>query len=125
MALLTKESIAQNNHLPHVDVDCPELGGAVRIRTMRGKDKEVMALQLAKRQEGEAGYMARLVAICAVDEHGALLFDNPEQAGELNAVALQRLFVEAQKLNKLGHFEDDAVPNSDADPSGESSSGSP
>ena len=125
MALLTRESIAANNHLPHTDVDCPELGGAVRIRTMRGKDKEALSVAMSKANDGDAGFMSLLVARCAVDESGQLLFDSPEAAGEINGIALQKLFTAALELNRMGRFEEDAVKNSGAVPSGESSSGSP
>src|SRR5687768_16997082 len=123
MALLTKDQIGSANRLPHVDVEVPELGGAVRIRTMRARDREQLALAMhrAKDAEDSPGFQSMLVARCAIDEQGQPLF-TANEAGDLNGFALQRLFEEALKLNKMGRYEEDEVKNSATAPQNGSSS---
>ena len=130
MALLSREQVVANNRLPHVDVDVPELGeGAqVRIRTMRGHEKESLSLAMAesrKANKGGAGFMSTLVCQCAIDEQGAPLFGSPEDAGSLNGVALERLFRAAFDLNGMGKSDEDILKNSGAARSAVSSSDSP
>ena len=124
MALLTRDQIQNGaNRLPHVDVECPELGGAVRIRTMRAREQERLALMMhkAKDVEDSPGFRSLLVAQCAIDENGEPLL-TAEQAGNLNGFALQRVFEAALQLNRMGRFEEETLKNSEPAPNGESSS---
>lgn len=107
MKRLSKAEILSANDLPSEDVDVPEWGGVVRIRTMSGTERDAMEQSLlgpdGKPTRNTRGLRARVVALTAIDEEGNRLFTEgeAEQLGTKSAAALSRLFDAAAKLNGL------------------------
>lgn len=106
--LLTKETILAAADMPHEDVPVPEWGVdcVVRIRSMSaaGRDEWEAAIVTAKGAVNLPNIRARLVALCAVDEGGARLFESADDIaalGRKSAKAVQRLFDAASRLNAL------------------------
>jgi hypothetical protein len=136
MAALTREAILAVQDLAREEVQVPEWGGSVSIKSMTGTERDAWEQSLVP-AEGKAGkaskadvrnIRARLVAMCAVDEAGQRLFTDADvQAlGAKSAVALDRCARVAQRLNGLmPEALEDAKGNSAAGPSGVSTSPSP
>lgn len=110
MALLNKANILGAGDLAHQDVDVPEWGGSVRIRVMTGAERaQFEAMNVKRTASGGAefdgtNYLAKLIAMCAVDADGNKLFtvDDIEALGSKNGSVLTRVFRVAQELNGLG-----------------------
>ncbi|MCI0685728.1 MAG: hypothetical protein L0Y54_00605 [Sporichthyaceae bacterium] len=112
--LLSRDAILAANDIRTVDVAVPEWSGAVRLRTLTGAERD--AFETASvRTSGKhvhtnlVNLRARLVAACAVDEHGARLFSEADvkALGAKSSAALDRLFDAARKLSRIG--EDDVA----------------
>jgi len=109
MGFLTKAAILEASDLPFEDVEVPEWGGTIRVRTMPGYERDTFEQAIADRTPSKkspvrvAGMKARLVALTACNETGELLFSLAE-ADALNAKsskALDRLFQVAARLNGM------------------------
>lgn len=107
--LLSKEQILNAEDLKHIDVKVPEWGGAVRVRTMNGSERDQFEQAILKaNQSGNTqdleNIRALLVALTVVDENGNRLFDKRDvkALGQKSAAALQRVFEAAQKLSAIG-----------------------
>lgn len=108
------------------DVAVPEWGGVVRISTMtaQARDRfELQSLPAAQGGDTDANFRARLIAACAVDEDGGLLFtaDQVAALGAKSARAADRLYAVAARLNGLTAEDEKALSEN---PTGGSSSGS-
>lgn len=109
MALLTRDQILKADDRKYEVVACPEWGGDVRLRSLTGKERDAYENSLSKRQGGKVkqnmdNFRARLVALCAVDEDGNLLFTNSQDIlmlGEKSVAPLQRLFNKCTELNGM------------------------
>lgn len=112
MALLSKAQILQAEDLPFEDVDVPEWGGTVRVRSMTGKERDAYEEScVVFRQKGRktvternlSNARAKLLARCIIDETGNLLFGEPEiQAlGMKSARALDRVYEVATQINGM------------------------
>jgi hypothetical protein len=108
MALLNKDLILAADDLQTVDVDVPEWGGSVRLRTLTGGERDKFESDMID-QRGKSNKMnlvnlrARLVALCAIDEGGKRMFGDNEvtKLGAKSAAVLDRLFQAAQELNGM------------------------
>lgn len=109
---LTRDDILGADDLPRIEVDVPEWGGPVWVRTMTATEKDAFEDSiLEKRGKGKnATYemtlqniRAKLLVRTLCDADGERLFTNKD----LNALAgknggvMTRLFAEAQTLNGL------------------------
>jgi len=111
--LLTRDAILAVDDLPTADVEVPEWGGCVRIRTMTGAERDNLenSLERARSKPGGldvTGVKARLAILTMVDMEGEAMFtiaDLPALQNKSGG-AIDRLFKAAQDLNALG---DDAV----------------
>ena len=127
---LSREDILSHNDILYTTVLVPEWGGAVRIGTMSGDARDYWELfLLAGRDENEVlraeNIRATLVALCAVDDAGKLLFakDDVIALGEKSAVALDRVYGKVKTLNRLSDKDAEEVEkNSEGDPSDDSGS---
>lgn len=101
--MLTREAILAAQDLKSEDVDVPEWGGSIRIRTMTGaeRDKLLTGLTGADGKFQAHGYRTRLLACCIVDEGGHPLFSADELSGK-NPLVTDRLFTIADRLNSIG-----------------------
>lgn len=129
-ALLSRDQIRTANDIAYEIVDCPEWGGAVRLRGLTGRERdEFEAGSISGRgrdvKMNLANMRARLVVVAAVDSEGRQLF-SPEDVswlGRKSAIALERCFQVARRLSGLtdGDVQELAENFSD-DPSGPSTS---
>ena len=108
MAILNKDAILGIDDMTTVDVEVPEWGGTVRLRTLTGGERDKFESDMVD-QRGKNNKLnlvnvrARLVALCAVDEGGKRMFGDSEvsKLGAKRASILDKLFVAAQKLNGM------------------------
>lgn len=134
MALLSKVAIFAAQDLRTVDVSVPEWGGEVRVRTLTGSERdafEAESVQVSTGRKGsqqtvKANIRARLVAMCAVDEQGQLMFERGDvlKLGQKSAAALERVFDACARLN--GMSDEDVAElegNSESGQNGSSTSG--
>lgn len=106
--LLTREQILGVADLGHEDVDVPEWGGVVRVGMLTGMERDAFEQEIVVRQ-GKKTHLnlnnirARLVALCVVDGDGQRVFSETDvkALGRKSAVALNRVFEVAQRLNGL------------------------
>ena len=128
MQLLNKQQILGAEDRGGKTVEVPEWGGAVRLTELTAADFNDLA-SFAQRNPEKSGaetrYRERFLARCIVDEHGTRLFTDEDietLSGKCGRV-VQRLFVEAQKVNALDAAAiGDAEKNSATSPGAASSS---
>ena len=115
--LLSREEILGANDLPTEDVEVPEWGGSVRVRTLTGTERdefESSTITMKKVKKGKRtvtesapnlrNIRAKLVARSIVKEDGTLMFPNSEDVfvlGEKSAAALDRVYEVSARLSKI------------------------
>lgn len=112
--LLSRSEILKADDLPTKDVEVPEWGGTVRVRSMTAAARD--ALEEAYRQARRDGEPVSLRALyaqaCIVDENGNPVFVEAdiEALGKKSADALDRVYEAIVSLNKLApeHVEEAA-----------------
>ena len=127
---LSREEILGADDIEYTDVPVPEWGGSVRIGTMGGEARDQWELFLLNGRDKDDKLRARniratLVALSVVDEAGELLFTFADvmALGKKSAVALDRVYGEAKRFNRLADKDvEDVEKNSDGDPSDDSGS---
>jgi hypothetical protein len=128
MKNLTKEQILGAEDLPIETVEVPEWCGAVRVRTLTGKERDALEESVIG-PGGVKSYVnlrARLVSYAIVNEDGSLMFstDDIEKLGEKSARALDRVFAVAQRLSGITKKDvEELTVNLSGDPSEGSTSG--
>jgi hypothetical protein len=132
MALLSKDQITAADDRQWEDVPVPEWGGDVRVLGMSGTDRN--AYQSALIVIGANGkpervnltdQLAKIVARCLVGEDFKRLYTDKEVTalGRKNGAVLDRLAAIAKRLSGLDDKAvENAAGNSEAAPSGNSSS---
>lgn len=108
MALLSAQQIFDADDAQYDTVACPEWGGEVRLRSIRGRQRDQYEQSLitgngADRKQNLTNARAKLIVLCAVDEAGAQLFsaDDVNRLGAKNAAPLDRLFDACRKLTGM------------------------
>lgn len=104
---LNKEQILSKKDLPLKEVEIPEWGGSVFVKTMNGQERD--SFELSVIDEKHKGKMnlenirAKLCAVCLCDENGERLFSDKEvfALSKKSASALSKIFQVAQELNGL------------------------
>jgi hypothetical protein len=106
--LLNKEQIKQVSDIETLDVEVPEWGGVVRLKSLTGAERDRFEAGVVQGQGRNTtvnmkNLRAKLVAQSAVAEDGSPLFseDDVKWLGEKSAKALNRLFNAAQSLSGL------------------------
>ncbi len=114
--LLSKEQILAAQDLPTEDVPVPEWGGAVRIRTLSGAERDRWEESRIRgrgkdRRTNYENITASLIALCAVDGEGKRLFGEAEvhALGRKSSKVLGRLFDACRRLNGLSDEEVEAL----------------
>ncbi len=114
--LLNKDQILGANDLPFRDVEVPEWGGTVRVRTMTGGERDAFEASIydtdgAGVKLNRSDFRAKLLAKVIVDDKGARLFTDKEisQLSGKSAKALQILFDVAQEINGISKAEQDVI----------------
>ncbi len=112
MGYLNREAILGADDSEFDDVDMPEWGGTVRIKSITGTARDAFEASLREGKGKNAdvnlrNLRARLISLCAVDEDGKRLFTKEDvgRLGAKNAKPLDRLF-DACK-NMIGMSEED------------------
>jgi hypothetical protein len=101
MALLKREAILAANDVEVRDVEVPEWGGAIRVRSMTVAERNEFAARAGKESNISVGTW--LVSRLAIDEEGNPVF-KPEDVAALeakNAKALDRLVSAVLQLNSV------------------------
>ena len=108
MSLLSKTAILAAQDLQTEDVEVPEWGGAVRVRSFTGRERDAFEASMVRgdgkdRKVDLTNMRARLVGLTVIDETGQRLFTDEEVdlLGAKSGAALDRVFAIAQKLNGL------------------------
>ena len=132
MTLLSKTAILAAQDLQTEDVEVPEWGGAVRVRSFTGRERDAFEASMVRgegrdRKVDLTNMRARLVGLTVIDETGQRLFTDEEVdlLGAKSGAALDRVFAVAQKLNGLsGADVEELSKNSSGVPSAVSTSAS-
>ena len=132
MSLLSKTAILAAQDLQTEDVEVPEWGGAVRVRSFTGRERDAFEASMVRgegrdRKVDLTNMRARLVGLTVIDETGQRLFTDEEVdlLGAKSGAALDRVFAVAQKLNGLsGTDVEELAKNSSGVPSAVSTSAS-
>ena len=111
---LTRDDILNAQDQETEDIEVPQWGGSVTIRSLTGTERDKYEASLVSYQRDDQGrpqvksieldnLRARLISLVAIDEKGERLFSPTDvlRLGEKNAAALDLLFEAAQKLSKL------------------------
>ena len=117
MALLTKNAILDTEARTYKTIHIEEWGGDLRLRSLVGRERDAYEQSLSvtrgnKTKPNLENFRARMVALCAVDEAGDLLFTNHVDMaalGEKNAGGLFKAYKACQELNGMGDDEEDEV----------------
>lgn len=98
---------------PTLPVEVPEWGCTVYVRVMSGSERSDFENSIAGVGDNVDTHniKAKLLIRCLADEKGDRLFANEDTdaMGSKSSVVLDRLFSEAQKLNKLRQEDIDAL----------------
>ncbi len=107
--LLNRESfLAARTALPRTTVDIPELGGAVLVQGLTGKQRDQYESSCIVQKNGKRTFnmidaRAKLVALSVVDASGKRLFGEGDIAAlsAMPANVIDRIFSAAQKLSGI------------------------
>jgi len=130
MNLLSRDDILGADDLKTEDVDVPEWGGVVRVKSLMGSDRDRFEQGLFEfkgnsRIENLSNARAQLVSLSVVDESGAPLFtyDDAVALGQKSARALDRVFAIAQRLGGISDADvEDYIKNFASGPNADSTS---
>ncbi len=113
MAKLNKAAILAADDLPRESVTVPEWGGEVLVRTMTGTERDAFESSLLEKDKRMENMRARLVSLTLCDETGERMFSDDEVTalGKKSAIALDRVFAVAQRLNGIGAGAVDTAKN--------------
>ena len=83
MTLLSKTAILAAQDLQTEDVEVPEWGGAVRVRSFTGRERDAFEASMVRgdgrdRKVDLTNMRARLVGLTVIDETGQRLFTDEE-----------------------------------------------
>ena len=109
MQTLNRDKIIAAKDLETEQVEVPEWGGSVLVRTMNGTERDAFEASFyvgrgKNREQNLENLRARLVALVVVDEAGERVFTDEDTAalGQKSVKALDRIFEVAQRLNGIG-----------------------
>ena len=109
MSSLKREDILEVKDIEIEEVEVPEWGGTVCVKGMSGLERDAFEASIVQAKgKGTKVNMenirAKLAAQTLCDEQGERLFTDVDVKllGKKSAVALQRVFVVAQKLSGIG-----------------------
>ena len=103
MKRLTKEQILDANDLRTEEVEVPEWGGTITVRTLTGVERDQLEASVigSTGEKNLANLRAKLVTLSVSDEEGRRLFTMDEAAklGDRAARAVDRVVAGAQRLS--------------------------
>lgn len=108
MAHLTRDQILAAEDITTEEVDVPEWGGSVLVRSLTGQQRDQFEATLVERRGkrtamNTANIRAKLVSLCVVDEAGQPVFTHAdvEALGQKSAAGLARIYDVASKLSGI------------------------
>ncbi len=127
---LSRDAILAVNDVLYEDVDVPEWGGKVRVKSLTGKERDALESSMIVGKGKNANVnlnnlRAKLVARSVVDEDGKQVFSDEDLAalGAKSAAALTRVYEVAQRLSGITEEDvDELTKNSLTAPSDDSGS---
>lgn len=122
---LTKDEVFAAQDLPTEDVECPEWGGALRVRGLTGAQRDAWEASIQKKlPSGEVvpdfeDIRAKFASRVVVDESGVRMFTDAEvkKLSEKSAVPLDRICDVGKRLSGMG---DDAITVAEGNSDGQS-----
>lgn len=104
MALVTREQFEQSKHMQTTDVEVPEFGGTMRVKSMTARERSELEKQFLGKNEAMSdpgGFRVALLSLTIADEAGELMFtkDDRDLLLSKDAGGIERLFEAACKLN--------------------------
>ena len=126
VAVLTRDQILKVEDLVTEVVEVKEWGGAVRVRSLNGTERDeyeesLIVGQGKDREISLANARARLVYLSTIDEKGERVFSDPTDVavlGTKNASALDKVFSVCQRLSGMRKEDvEELLGNSETDPS--------
>lgn len=120
MECLTKDSIFEKEDVKKEWIDIPEWGGGLYVKVLSGEERDIFEASMFTTND-QGGYAhnlenmrARLIAFVAVDGNNKPIFDSAlkydiknkiygdvAELGKKSSIILDRIYVVAQRLNKL------------------------
>ena len=107
MTTLTKDDIFKADDLPTEDMDIPEWGGTLTVRTLTGTERDEWESAVSNATRGKRtntrGIKVRLIQLAVLNGDGKLMFteaDLPE-LNKKSASVIDRVFQVAQHLSGL------------------------
>lgn len=107
--LLSKEQILGSDDLAFEDVEIPEWGGAVRVKTMTGTERDDFEASVFGTDEKDTkakfqNFRAKLLVRTLVNENGNRLFEDSEVEvlGKKSGKILDPLYTVALRVNGIG-----------------------
>jgi len=125
--ILGRDAILSIDDLPKEQVYVSEWSGYVRVSALTARDRDKLEEQLAGSKPDWSNFRARWAVRCMIDEKGNRLFrdDDAKALGAKSGRAVQTVFSAIQRLSGLtDESVEEMEGNSEAAPSGGSSSGS-
>lgn len=115
---LTRDQICTADDVSVIAVEVPEWKGTTYVRVMDGPSRDAFEEACAsdrKRIGKKRGIRSILAAHVLCDENGGLLFDGEVDAiGRKSAVALDRVFAAAARINRLFKADIDELEKNSA-----------
>lgn len=106
--------LANGKTLKKEAVEVPEWETTVYIRELLSHERDAFEAGFANNKQPLENIRARLIALCAVDEHGKRLFgaEDAELLGNQPASIMAKLFDVATRLNALSSSDVDELKKS-------------
>lgn len=114
--MLTREQILQCNDITIEQVEVPEWGGSLYVKSLTGAERDWLEMSIFQEKKTDTNanmknFRAKLASLSICDEKGERLFTDKDidvLAGK-SAIALQRIFNIAQKLSGLSPEDADSL----------------
>lgn len=114
--MLNRDQILGCNDIVIEQVEVPEWGGTVCVKTLTGTERDSLEISMVKEKKSDEGlnmknFRAKLASFAICDEKGERLFTEKDIDALTNksASALQRVFNVASKLSGLTPEDADAL----------------
>lgn len=127
---LSRDVILAATDVQFEDVEVPEWGGKVRVKSLTGKERDALESSMIvgkgkNKDVSLSNLRAKLVAQSVVDEQGMAIFTDEDipALGAKSAAALNRVYEVAQRLSGITQDDvDELTKNSETAPSDDSGS---
>ena len=114
MNILNKADILKNRPANTIDIDCPSMGGVVRIRAMSASLKDIFEQNYANLETSNGvteNIRACFLAHCIVGDDDQLLFamSDLKLLGQQDGKDLDKLFTKARELSGFTNDDEDEL----------------